>query len=91
MGKLGTCVARSAAASEEMRTRGMELGRDNQDRRLGNKVWPCSMPACMHMHVCECFPWFCAFPTETLLLHFHPSWQRAVVGQPRVCSWLGLA
>lgn len=28
-----------------------ELVRDN-DRWLGNKVWPCSMPACMHMHVC---------------------------------------
>lgn len=29
-----------------------ELGRDHEDRWLGNKVWPYSMLACMHMHVC---------------------------------------
>lgn len=46
---------RSVTAREEMRTQQHEepeLVRDKGDRWLGNKVWPCSMPACMHMHVC---------------------------------------
>lgn len=43
-------------ASEEVEDSGqheeLEMDRDDEDRWLGKEVWPCSMPACMHMHVC---------------------------------------
>lgn len=92
MGKVGTLseACESKGGNEDSGQREeLKLGWDHEDRWLGNKVWPCSMPACMHMHVCVS-----AVPGSVLFhqdFAFQFSWQRAVVEKSRVCSWIPLA
>lgn len=53
VGALGEeCNSRVGGSEDLGEHEELELGGDNEDRCLGNKVWLCSMPAYMHMHVC---------------------------------------